>query len=182
MPNIYKDVPPVSRCLGKDKCKKKWKTKFWEKRKLQATQTRTQKITSPCGNYFTMHKGIVKQKNKRKRRKETGAMEEQTSRQPKQNQICWNAARTRRKIHSKDNSHFPAPQWQAMPQFNMQRQAILKYLKDIMLLRTHYTADRGDGCGCKGRTDGWLASWMDGWMAGQLHSNEIIPCKIIIIK
>jgi len=30
-----------------------------------------------------------------------------------------------------------------MPQFNMQRQAILKYLKDIMLLRTHYTADCG---------------------------------------
>jgi len=27
------------------------------------------------------------------------------------------------------------------PQFNMQRQAILKYLKDIMILRTHYTAD-----------------------------------------
>jgi len=29
----------------------------------------------------------------------------------------------------------------SLPQFNMQRQAILKYLKDIMLLRTHYTTN-----------------------------------------
>lgn len=58
------------------------------------------------------------------------------------------------------------------PQFNMQRQAILKYLKDIMLLRTHYTADCGQDIGMDG--------WMEGRARGKLHSNEIIPCKIII--
>lgn len=68
----------------------------------------------------------------------------------------------------------------SLPQFNMQRQAILKYLKDIMLLRTHYTTDcRADRAGGQaGRDRGWNALKIP----AKLHSNEIIPCKIIIIK
>jgi len=50
-------------------------SQIWPKWKLQATQT--QKITNPWGNYFTMHKGIVKSQEGRKE------SEEQTRRQPK---------------------------------------------------------------------------------------------------